>query len=66
MLIQIVDDSRAMREPVRGVLGPGRHECRIDARGLASGVYLYRLRARPIAGGGAEEFVQTRRMLLVR
>ena len=55
-----------MAEPVRGVLGAGRHESRIDARGLPSGVYLCRLRARPVSGAVTAEFVQTRRMLLLR
>ncbi len=37
---------------------PGRYEVTFDASGLASGVYFYRLQA--------EDFVQTRKLLLVR
>jgi len=40
------------------VKAPGSHEVKFDARGLASGVYLYRLKA--------GEFVQTRKLALLR
>jgi hypothetical protein len=36
----------------------GVHEVKFDASGLSSGVYLYRLQAR--------DFVQTRKLLLVK
>jgi hypothetical protein len=36
----------------------GYHEIRFDASGLSSGVYFYRLQAR--------DFVQTRKLLLLR
>ena len=58
----------------------GVHSARFDARNLSSGVYLYRLQVRPLdpaigpvlpAGrrdskSGAEGFVQTRKLLLLR
>ena len=51
----------------------GVHEVRCDASGLASGVYLYRLRVHPMdpaigrdSRSGAGDFVQTRRFLLLR
>jgi hypothetical protein len=43
---------------VREDQGPGYHEARFDATGLASGVYVYRLRA--------GDFVAAKRLLLVR
>jgi hypothetical protein len=43
---------------VQGPQGGGFHEVQFDASGLASGVYLYQLRA--------GDFVQTRRLLLLR
>ncbi|MBI4534947.1 MAG: T9SS type A sorting domain-containing protein, partial [Ignavibacteriae bacterium] len=43
---------------VNEVRAPGTYKERFDASGLASGVYLYRLRA--------GEFVQTRKLLLLR
>jgi hypothetical protein len=43
---------------VQGAQEAGEHEVRFDGTGLPSGVYLYRLRA--------GEFVQTRRLLILR
>jgi len=43
---------------VDDALSAGRHEIQFDASGLSSGVYIYRLRA--------NEFVQTRQMVLVK
>ena len=45
---------------------PGRYEVEWNTRGVASGVYLYRLQARPTEGGQAGNYVETRKMLLVR
>ncbi len=49
----------------------GTHDVRFDANGLASGVYLYRLQARPVGAGQARplgagqvtDFVQTRKLI---
>jgi hypothetical protein len=49
---------REVRTLVSGPVTAGVHRVRFDARDLASGVYLYRLRA--------GEFVQTRKLTLVR
>jgi hypothetical protein len=47
-------------------LQPGSYHVTFDARGLASGGYFYRLHARPIEGGHAGDFVQARKLLLLR
>jgi hypothetical protein len=51
----------------------GVHEAMLDASDLASGVYLYRLQVRPLESAigrdsesGTGEFVQTRRLVLLR
>ena len=48
----------------------GYHEVRFDGTNLASGVYFYRISAHQAAGAGAGaapgDFVQTRKLLLVR
>ncbi|MBU0508568.1 T9SS type A sorting domain-containing protein, partial [bacterium] len=49
---------RHVQTLARGPLSAGAHEVLFDARDLPSGVYFARL--------AAGEFVQTRRMLLVR
>ncbi len=49
---------REVASLVDSPLGPGRHEVVFDASRLSSGMYLYRLRA--------GEFVETKRMVLVR
>jgi hypothetical protein len=49
---------REVAKLVNENLLPGRYEVTFDAEGLASGVYLYRLRA--------GEFTQTKRMVLMR
>ncbi|MBP1655095.1 MAG: hypothetical protein H6Q28_1651, partial [Bacteroidetes bacterium] len=55
------------------VRGPGEYDVRFDGRHLPSGVYYYRLTVRPPdsavgrgSGSGADVFVETRQMLLVR
>jgi len=49
---------REVRTLVNETMSPGSYERVLDASGLASGVYLYRLKA--------GDFVQTRRFLLIR
>jgi hypothetical protein len=44
----------------------GVHNVRFDASTLASGVYIYRLQARPTDGVLAGTFVQSRKLLLLR
>ncbi len=44
----------------------GSYEISFDANGLASGVYYYRLTARPTDGGQAGAFTQSRTMVLVK
>ncbi len=51
----------------------GSHEVRFDASQLSSGVYFYRMQARPLdsaagrdTGNGARDYVQTRTFLLLR
>ncbi len=51
---------------VNGPRSAGVHEVPFDARGLASGVYLCRLRARPLGDGQAGDFVASRKLLIVR
>jgi hypothetical protein len=44
----------------------GRQRVSFDAQGLSSGVYFYRLHARPSDTTEREGFVSIRRMMLVR
>ena len=51
----------------------GYHQVKFDGAGLSSGVYFYRLQVRPLdsaigrdSKGGAGDFVQTRKLLLLR
>jgi M6 family metalloprotease-like protein len=42
----------------------GSHNCRFDARNMASGVYIYQLNAYPAAGGNT--FTQARKMMVLK
>lgn len=55
-------------EPLNGDREAGYHEVSFDASNLPSGVYFCRLKARSTgsAGGVTGEFVQTRKLVLVR
>ncbi len=44
----------------------GRHTVRLDGTGLSSGVYLYRVQARPLRPEGGRDFVQTRRCVVLK
>ena len=57
---------RVVATLVEGPVSAGEHTVHFDATGLASGVYIYRLQARPLSGGKAGDFIQTRKMLLVK
>ena len=46
--------------------GAGRYQITFDARGLSTGMYFYRLHARPVDPHNVEEFVHTKRMVLVK
>ncbi len=45
---------------------PGTYTVRWDASGFPSGVYFYRLYARPRSGGHADDFIQSKKMLLIK
>jgi len=58
---------------VNGEVEAGHHETTFDAAGLPSGIYLYRMQARPVSSpigrdspAGADGFIQSRRLLLLR
>jgi hypothetical protein len=62
-----------MRVLVDGYQDAGEYRTTFDAAGMASGMYFYRLRVRPsysVLGrdsrGGAGEFTETRRLMLMR
>lgn len=44
----------------------GHHEVNFNAAGLSSGVYFYRLLARPLGGGQARDYETTKKLVLVR
>ena len=46
----------------------GSYEVKFDASRLASGVYFYRIQARPLSptAGGSGTFLQARKLLLLR
>jgi len=51
---------------VQGEREAGYHNVVFDGSSLSSGLYFYRLEACPVERGGAGEFIQTRRLLLVK
>ena len=44
---------------------PGRYSIKFDGSNLASGIYFYRIVAKDLSGNG-REFVQSRKMLLIK
>jgi hypothetical protein len=44
----------------------GTHGVVWDASGHPSGVYVYRLQARNLSGGGSETLVESRKMILMK
>ncbi len=57
-----------IRRLVEGERSSGYHEVTLDAAGLSSGVYIYRLQAHSLGPveGASGDFVQARRLLLLR
>ena len=51
---------------VKGEQEAGYHKLVFDAAGLSSGVYFYRLKAHPTDGRQAGDFVQTKRLVILR
>ena len=51
---------------VNGRRAWGKYDVRFDCSGLASGVYVYRLQARQTDGEQAGDFVQSRKLLLLK
>jgi len=58
---------------VQKALPAGYHSVRFDLGNMPSGVYLYRIQARPLdsaigrdSGSGAGDFVQTRKLIVLR
>jgi hypothetical protein len=54
---------REVRTVVSGDFSPGAYEKALDARDLASGVYVYRMTTQPSAG---DAFVAVRKLVLVK
>jgi hypothetical protein len=55
---------REVRSLVNGVEEAGSHDIRFDGRNLASGAYVYRLQADPIAGG--KGFSDVKKLIVLR
>lgn len=51
---------------VNEVKQPGEYTVRWKAEGMASGIYFYRLTSRPLAGGQAGTFSDTKKLLLLK
>ena len=51
---------------VNEVKQPGEYTVQWNAEGIASGVYYYRLVAKPISSGQAGDYLETRKLLLIK
>jgi hypothetical protein len=51
---------------VNGNFAAGVYTVRWDASNVASGMYIYRIQARPTDGGQAGSFVNTKKLLLIK
>jgi hypothetical protein len=49
-----------------GSLQPGDYNATLDARGLAAGVYFYRLTANEIGGGQTNSYVETKKLMVLK
>jgi hypothetical protein len=49
-----------------GIHQPGNYNATLDARGLAGGVYFYRLLANEIDGGQAHSYIETKKMVFTK
>jgi hypothetical protein len=66
-IVNVIDVlGREVATLVNEVKEPGTYAVRWDAVGMSSGVYFYRLQARPLSGGQAGTFVATRKTMLLR
>ena len=51
---------------VNGIQPAGLHQITWDASGVSSGIYFYRIQASPTSGGRAGDFIQTRKMVVLK
>lgn len=49
-----------------GIHQPGNYNATIDARGLAGGVYFYRLLASEIDGGQTNNYIETKKLMVLK
>ena len=49
-----------------GIHQPGNYNATLDAQGLASGVYFYRLLANEIDGGQAHGYIETKKLMVLK
>ena len=57
---------REVRRLVDETKEAGYHEERFNAAGIASGVYFYRMTAEPLSGGGRNNYVSTKKLVVLR
>jgi hypothetical protein len=57
---------REVKRLVDEVKEAGYHEARFSASGIATGVYLYRMTAEPINGGGGNNYVSTKKLIVLK
>ena len=51
---------------VNGKISAGYHEVQFDARGLSSGIYIYRITATGLSGGSGSTFTDVKKMILLK
>jgi hypothetical protein len=57
---------RTVATLVDEIIGAGRQHVVFDGRGLATGMYIYRLHARPVEAGPASDCTAVKKMLVIR